>query len=53
MVLQLADGNWHNVVGYRVLERAEATHAIKASAHSGAFIEEVISAGSAMPAWNF
>jgi len=53
MVLQLADGNWHNVVGYRVLERAEATHAIKASAHSGSFIEEIVSAGPARPAWNF
>lgn len=53
MVLQLADGKWHNVVGYRVLERAEATHAINASSHSGAFIEEVVSAGPARPAWSF
>jgi hypothetical protein len=53
MVLQLAGGKWHNIVGYRVLERAEATHAISASAHSGAFLEEVISAGPARPAWNF
>jgi hypothetical protein len=53
MVLQLADGKWHNIVGYRVLERAEATHAISASSYSGAFIEEIVSAGPARPAWNF
>jgi hypothetical protein len=53
MVLQLADGKWHNIVGYRVLERAEATHAISASSHSGAFIEEIVSDGPARAAWNF
>ena len=53
MTLQLADGQWHNVLGYRVLERAEATHAIDASARSGGYLEEVHSAGSPRPTWNF
>ena len=53
MTLQLADGQWHNVLGYRVLERAEATHAIDASPRSGSYLEEVKSAGQPRPVWNF
>jgi acid phosphatase class B len=53
MNLQLRDGSWHNILGYRILERAEATHAIAPAPQSGAYIEEVLSSGPPLPAWHF
>ncbi len=53
MNLQLGDGSWHNILGYRVLERAEATHAIAPAPQSGAYLEEVLSSGPPLPAWHF
>ncbi len=53
MNVQLGDGRWHNILGYRVLERAEATHAIVPAPQSGAYLEEVFSSGPPLPAWHF
>ena len=53
MNLQLGDGCWHHILGYRVLERAEATHAIAPAPQSGAYLEEVLSSGPPLPAWRF
>ena len=51
--VQLADGAWHSVMGFRIVERAEITHAIEPTPHTGAYLEEVLSAGKALPSWNF
>ena len=53
MTVQLADGEWHNVLGCRVLETAELTRASDPTPQTGAYLEEVTSAGKAIPIWNF
>jgi hypothetical protein len=53
MTVRLADGKWHNVIGYRILERAEKEYGSPPSPRTGAYLEEVISAGPARPAWIF
>jgi hypothetical protein len=53
MTLQLADGRWHSILGYRICERAEITHGIAATPQSGAYLEEVVSIGEPVPAWRF
>ncbi len=51
-IIQLADGKWHNVVGYRIHEDVE-DHGSVMPAQTGAYLEEVISAGTPVPAWDF
>jgi len=51
--LRLNDGAWHNVLSYRVCERGEITHQLGPTPQTGAYLEEVISAGPAVPVWNF
>ncbi len=51
--VKLADGQWHHILGARVVEYAELTHATDPTPQTGAYLEEVISAGEAMPVWNF
>ncbi len=53
MILRLADGQWHNVVAMRILEYGELTHRQMPTSHSGAYLEEVLSAGEPIAAWNF
>jgi hypothetical protein len=53
MTLRLADGKWHNVLGMRILEYGELTFAMPPTPSSGAYLEEVISSGEAIPIWNF
>ena len=50
--VQLADGKWHNVIGYRVLEDVE-WHDQAPPPQTGAYLEEVLSAGEPIPAWKF
>ncbi len=42
--VQLADGNWHNVMGYRIHDDVES-HELPSPPQTGAYLEEVISAG--------
>lgn len=52
--VQLADGQWHNVLGYRVM--AFSTTGVGGETltpQTGCYIEEVLSAGPAQPAWQF
>ena len=51
-IIQLADGNWHNVLGYRIHEDVE-DHDTAMPAQTGAYLEEVISSGSPVPVWDF
>ncbi|MFN0171112.1 MAG: hypothetical protein ACKV22_32245, partial [Bryobacteraceae bacterium] len=51
--VRLADGKWHNVLGYRSMERGEMVKALKPTRYTGTFLEEVYSAGPARAAWRF
>jgi hypothetical protein len=51
-VVQLADGNWHNVLAYRILEYAEHQGA-DPPAETGCYVEEVLSTGEPIPTWRF
>ncbi len=51
--VQLGDGKWHNLLGYRVLEHAENTFFVAPTPFTGSYLEEVVSAGPARPTWNF
>ena len=53
MTVRLADGKWHNVLGMRILEYGELTFVMPPTPKSGAYLEEVISGGEAIPIWNF
>jgi len=53
MTVQLADQQWHNLMGYRIFEKEENTHFVDPTPYTGAYLEEVISAGKALPMWNF
>ena len=50
--VRLADGNWHNIMGYRIHDDVES-HDLEAPPQTGAYLEEVISAGKPVPTWNF
>lgn len=51
--LQLSDGLWHTVLGYRVVDRAETTRGFAPPPETGAYLEEVYSVGNPIPAWQF
>jgi hypothetical protein len=53
MTLHLADRNWHNVMGYRMLEWMENTHYVGPTPQTGGYLEEVISAGNPIETWGF
>jgi hypothetical protein len=53
MTVHLADGEWHHVLAYRVLELGEISHALEPTSQTGGFVEEVLSTGPAVPIWNF
>ena len=51
-VVRLADGRWHNLLSYRIMDRGE--HSGKAPPpQSGHYVEEVFSSGAEIPSWNF
>ena len=52
-IVQLADGKWHALLGYRVYEKEENTEYTAMTRYSGAYLEEVMSVGKPIPAWNF
>ena len=51
--VQLGDGKWRHVLGYRVIEKEENVAFVAPTPHTGAYLEEVISAGKPIPSWNF
>ena len=51
-VLRLADGEWHGVVVYRVLNSAEHQGAEPAP-QTGCYLEEVVSDGPVFAPWRF
>ena len=52
-VVRLADGQWHSVLCYRVLEWGENGLCYPPTPWSGAYAEEVISSGDPKPVWEF
>jgi len=52
-VVRLADGRWQCLMGYRILEKEENYFGAMPTRHTGAYLEEVISSGRAVVAWNF
>lgn len=51
-VVRLADGQWHNLLVYRIMDRGE--HSGKPPAkQSGVYVETVASRGTARPPWRF
>ena len=53
VTLRLADGGWHNVIALRILEYGELSHMQMPTSHTGAYLEEVKSAGEPVAIWNF
>ena len=51
--LHLSDGRWHTVLAYRVVDRAETARGFAPPPETGAYLEEVHSAGDPIPAWRF
>ncbi len=51
--VRLADGQWHALMGYRMLEWKENTHFIPPSPQTGSYLDEVVSFGPPAPLWNF
>lgn len=52
VTLQLADGDWHAVLAYRVLQQAEHKGGAPAP-QTGCYLEEVLCEGQPIPAWRF
>jgi hypothetical protein len=51
--VQLADGQWHALMGYRMLEWKENTHLIPPGPQTGSYLDEVVSFGPPVALWNF
>ena len=51
-VVRLADGKWHSVIGYRILEDVEAQD-LPVPPQTGGYLEEVLSSGAPRPEWSF
>jgi hypothetical protein len=50
--VRLADGGWHNLLLYRIMDRGEHS-GLSPAPQSGLYVEEVVSAGPPIPLWNF
>lgn len=54
LTVRLKDGKWHHLLCYRVCHSPPyLSHGTPPSPHSGGYIEEVISRGTAKPLWKF
>ena len=50
--VQLADGDWHHILSYRIMDRGEHSGG-DPTPQTGQYLEEVISSGPARPDWRF
>ena len=50
--VQLADGNWHNLIGMRICDTAEVREGAAPAPQTGCYVEEVLSSGTPIPMWN-
>jgi len=51
--VRLADAQWHHVLATRILEYGELTEMANPTPQTGTHLEEVVSAGPAIPTWRF
>jgi hypothetical protein len=51
--VRLADGHWHHILTYRVLEQNECVGGAPSTPHTGTYVEEVLTTGPALPEWKF
>jgi hypothetical protein len=51
-VVRLADGHWHSILAYRILDQGE-NYGKPPTMYSGCYVEEVFSRGNPIPMWNF
>lgn len=52
-VLQLADGKWHNVFIYQIVDNLQIEGNADMAPQTGHYVEEVFSRGEVIPAWKF
>ena len=52
-IVQLADGAWHSILVYRISDNGEIEGDADPTPQTGCYVEEVLSRGEAIPAWNF
>jgi hypothetical protein len=52
-MVRLADGEWHNVIGFRICDEGEVLEGIPPAPRSGTYLEEVRSSGKVVPLWRF
>ena len=52
-VLRLADGAWHSVLAYHVVDNGEIEGSAGPTPQTGCYLEEVFSQGAVIPAWRF
>ena len=52
-ILRLADGVWHNVLIYQIVDNLEIEGDAAMAPQSGCYLEEVFSQGEVIPAWKF
>jgi hypothetical protein len=52
-IVRLADGEWHNVLIYRIVDNGEVEGDAAPTPQTGCYVEEVFSLGEGKPMWNF
>jgi len=52
-VIRLADGLWHSILSYRIVDNGEVEGSAAPAPQTGCYVEEVFSQGKAEPMWNF
>lgn len=52
-VIRLADGRWHNILSYRIVDNGEVEGSAEPALQTGCYVEEVFSKGEAVGMWNF
>ncbi len=52
MTVQLADGEWHNIIAMRICDHGEVREGSDPAPQTGCYLEEVLSRGKAVPIWN-
>jgi hypothetical protein len=53
MTVQLADGKWHNILGFRICDGGETLMGTAPVPQTGLYLEEVLAEGEAVLTWTF
>jgi len=51
--VRLAEGRWRHLLAYRVLERNECVGDAPATAHTGTYLDEIVTDGDMAIPWMF